>query len=221
LNVVFRANLPILVIVGLGMKGAEVILLEIADDLVGNAAVVHAGVGAVAKTDFQTALGEGVELLRLKVKGSASDLVQETFLEAQRDFAGFHGESDAELRAWLRQLLLNNLANFRRRYRATGKRQIGREIPLEADSSSAGPAREVAGDTPTPSQTAMEQEEAEAVRRAMDRLPEDLRRVLILRHHEGRTFEEIGRLMSRSTNGARTLWLRPVERLNHELEASP
>ena len=157
----------------------------------------------------------------LKVKGGASDLVQETFLEAQRDFAGFHGESDAELRAWLRQLLLNNLANFRRRYRATGKRQIRREVPLEAGSSTVNPAREVAGDIPTPSQAAMEHEEAEAVRRAMDRLPDAERQVLILRHHEERTFEDIGRLMNRSTNGARTLWLRAVERLNQELEASP
>ena len=38
----------------------------------------------------------------LRAKGSASDLVQETFLEAQRDFARFQGSSRDELRAWLR-----------------------------------------------------------------------------------------------------------------------
>ena len=54
---------------------------------------------------------------KLRAKGGASDLVQETFLEAQRDFGGFHGNSDGELRAWLRQLLLHNVANFARRYR--------------------------------------------------------------------------------------------------------
>src|SRR5262245_48250334 len=57
----------------------------------------------------------------LKAKGGASDLVQETFLEAQRDFAGFQGSSEDEFRAWLRRLLLNNLANFARRYRETTK----------------------------------------------------------------------------------------------------
>src|SRR5437870_8093656 len=55
----------------------------------------------------------------LRAKGGASDLVQETFLEAQRDFPRFSGRSEAELLAWLRRLLLNNLANFTRHYRAT------------------------------------------------------------------------------------------------------
>src|SRR5437764_3357307 len=59
----------------------------------------------------------------LQAKGGASDLVQQTFLEAQRDFARFHGDSEAELLAWLRRLLLNNLADFRRLYRGTGKRR--------------------------------------------------------------------------------------------------
>jgi RNA polymerase sigma-70 factor (ECF subfamily) len=35
----------------------------------------------------------------LRAKGGASDLVQETFLEAQRDFARFRGDSEAELLA--------------------------------------------------------------------------------------------------------------------------
>src|SRR5262249_7844950 len=37
----------------------------------------------------------------LSAKVSPSDLVQETFLEAQRDFGQFHGASEEELRAWL------------------------------------------------------------------------------------------------------------------------
>ena len=61
---------------------------------------------------------------RLNAKGGASDLVQETFLEAQRDLAGFHGSSEAEWRGWLRQMLVHNLANFVRRYRDTDKRKV-------------------------------------------------------------------------------------------------
>ena len=34
-----------------------------------------------------------------------ADLVQETFLEAHRDFAGFRGTSDAEMAAWLDETL--------------------------------------------------------------------------------------------------------------------
>src|ERR687883_158141 len=58
----------------------------------------------------------------LRPKGGASDLVQQTFLEAQRDFARFRGDSEEELLAWLRRLLLHNVADFSRRFHGTGKR---------------------------------------------------------------------------------------------------
>src|SRR5215470_14425159 len=64
----------------------------------------------------------------LQAKGGASDLVQETLLDALRDFPRFQGTSEAEVLAWLRRLLLNNLVSFTRRYRDAGKRQIGREV---------------------------------------------------------------------------------------------
>jgi RNA polymerase sigma-70 factor (ECF subfamily) len=158
---------------------------------------------------------------QLRSKGSASDLVQQTFLEAQRDFARFQGDSETELLAWLRQILLHNLANFSRSYRATDKRQLDREVALDDGSSSSKPGRQLTSPAPSPSQEAMEHEQAEALERALARLPEEYRQVITLRHQEQRTFEEIGRLIGRSPSGARTLWLRAVERLNQELEASP
>jgi RNA polymerase sigma-70 factor (ECF subfamily) len=154
----------------------------------------------------------------LQAKGGASDLVQETFLEAHRDFARFQGTTEAELLAWLRCLLLNNVANFARSYRATDKRQVDREVPLEGGDSShiCGPG--FVADMPTPSMEAMAREKAEAVAQALERLPEDYRRVITLRNQERREFEEIGRLMQRSTDAARRLWSRAIERLQHELE---
>ncbi len=153
----------------------------------------------------------------LRVKGGASDLVQETFLEAQRDFAQFHGSSEEELRAWLRRLLLNNVANFTRNYRQRGKRDIGRELPLEAGGSSHERGAGLAADIPSPSGQAEVQEQTQALARAMERLPPDYRRVLALRHEEQLTFEEIGRQMERTANAARMLWLRAVERLQKEM----
>src|SRR6266446_2817513 len=73
----------------------------------------------------------------LQAKEGASDLVQETFLEAQRDFGQFQGASEAELLAWLRRLLLNNVANFTRRYRTTGKRSVTREVALGEEANRA------------------------------------------------------------------------------------
>src|SRR5436853_7044180 len=53
---------------------------------------------------------------RLQGKADPADLVQETFLEAARDFPGFRGTTEGELMAWLRQILARNLANLVRRY---------------------------------------------------------------------------------------------------------
>src|SRR5438105_15833790 len=75
----------------------------------------------------------------LRAKVDASDLVQQTLLEAHRGFGQFHGGTEAEWLAWLRRILDHNAADFVRRYRGTGKRQVGREVPFAgADSSAAG-----------------------------------------------------------------------------------
>src|SRR6516162_3607856 len=100
---------------------------------------------AAARAGSAEALGKALETCRrylllvaerrldpkLRAKGGASDLVQETFLEAQRDFDAFRGTSEAELLAWLSRLLLNNVGNFARRYRGTDKRDVGREVVLQ------------------------------------------------------------------------------------------
>jgi RNA polymerase sigma-70 factor (ECF subfamily) len=186
---------------------------------------------AAARAGSQEGLGQALETCRrylllvaqrnldpaLQAKGGASDLVQETFLEAQRDFAQFQGTTEAELLAWLRQLLLNTLGNFARHYRDTAKRAVGREVALPGEGSSAG-AGGVAGSGPTPSGLAMEQEQAQALQRALLRLPEEYRRAIQLRYQEGKSFEEIGQLLNRSADAARKLWTRAMERLRQEWE---
>jgi RNA polymerase sigma-70 factor (ECF subfamily) len=158
---------------------------------------------------------------QLQAKGGASDLVQETLLDAVRGFEHFHGNSVEELRKWLRRLLLNNLVSFARRYRGAGKRQVAREVALEAGDSSGERGGGLAADTPSPSARAMASEQAAAIARALERLPDDYRRVLLLRYQEERSFEEIGRLMDLTPNAARKLWLRAFKRLQQESGGSP
>jgi RNA polymerase sigma-70 factor (ECF subfamily) len=189
-----------------------------------------------ARKGSPEALGEALEACRaylllianreldpqLKAKGGASDLVQETFLEAQRDFAAFHGSSEAEWRAWLRQMLVHNLANFVRRYRDTDKREVAREVALAGGpAATAWDNEQPAADTPTPSMEAMAGERALAVAAAIARLPDDYRQVIALRYQEGRSFDQIAALMQRSDNAVRKLWFRAIERLEQELAKCP
>jgi RNA polymerase sigma-70 factor (ECF subfamily) len=152
----------------------------------------------------------------LQAKVGASDVVQETFLEAQRDFGQFDGRTEDDLLAWLRRILLNNLANFARRYRDTDKRQLAREVPLaEAPLGELQAVLAVVGESP--SAQALAQEQTEALDRALERLPEDYRRVLLLRHEEGLSFEALGQRLGRSGEAARKLWVRAVEQLQQIL----
>jgi len=188
---------------------------------------------ATARAGSPESLGQALEACRgyllmiaqqeldpeLRAKGGASDLVQETFLKAHRHFAQFHGDAEDELLAWLRRMLLNNLADFRRLYAATQKRKAGREVPLQAgDSSRDGGS--LAGTEPSPSAMAIGQEQAEELQRVLARLPKDYQQVLLLRHQGEHSFEEIGRRMNRSANAVRKLWARAVERLQEEWEKS-
>jgi RNA polymerase sigma-70 factor (ECF subfamily) len=154
----------------------------------------------------------------LQPKGGPSDLVQETFLEAQRDFGRFHGTTEAELKAWLRQLLLHNVANFARRYRDTAKRQVDREVGLPTSEDSEARQLRLVADALSPSGQAIANEQTEAVSRSLDRLPADSRQVLLLRYQEDKTFDEIGVLMQRTASAARTLWLQALEQLQREME---
>src|SRR5262245_11813577 len=153
----------------------------------------------------------------LRSKGDASDLVQETFLEAQRIFNRFEGHSAADLRAWLRCLLVHHTAKVGRRFRTTQKRRLAREVSLESCHPNTSTELLPPAAEPTPSAHLMARERQEVLMQALDRLPEDHRTVMLLRYQKEMTFEEIGRVMLRSGDAVRMLWVRALERLKHEL----
>jgi RNA polymerase sigma-70 factor (ECF subfamily) len=149
----------------------------------------------------------------LQAKGGASDLVQDTFLDAQRAFEQFHGSSEIEMRAWLRGLLHHRASKFGRRYRGTQKRKLCRESSIPGDYQP--PSSE---NRPTPSVVLMAHEQAEQLQKALERLPEDYRLVITLRYLEKCSFEEVGLRLNRTPNAARLLWLRAIDRIKHELK---
>lgn len=148
----------------------------------------------------------------LRPKVGASDLVQETLLEAQRDFPGFQGESRAQLLAWLSRIVLHNLLNHSRDYRATQKRQLSREQPLTSNVLGVNEL-----DLSTPSDQVVRKEEETLLNEALLTLSDEHRQVIELRHREHRNFSEIGQIMGRSTDAARMLWWRAFEKLSIEL----
>jgi len=104
-------------------------------------------------------------------------------------------------------------------------RRSERNVAREAARPGGDPASDwmsgVPADTPSPSSHAAAHEKTWALEAALARLPEEYRQVILLRHDEGRPFEEIGRVMNRTANAARKLWARALERLRQELGGEP
>jgi len=152
---------------------------------------------------------------RLQGKLDASDLVQETFLEAHRHFARFQGTSEPQLVSWLRQILAAKVANLLRHYLGTQGRDVRleRELATDLDNSSRALGEKLIASLSSPSQQAMQREQVVLLADALERLPTDYREVIILRHLEGASFPEVARRMERSVDSVQKLWLRALARL--------
>jgi RNA polymerase sigma-70 factor (ECF subfamily) len=154
----------------------------------------------------------------LQAKFGASDLVQDTFLEAQRHLDAFRGQSKGELRAWLRRILECRLANIRRSYLATEKRAATREVTLDYFAHESGLKLDALEcRSPSPSNHALRCEWVEAVEEALDRMPGHYRQAVAWRHQEQLSWEEIGQRMSCTADAARKVWSRAIQQLRREL----
>jgi RNA polymerase sigma-70 factor, ECF subfamily len=166
--------------------------------------------GFVARSQVET-------WLRRKV--DASDLVQETMLEAYRDFDRFQGGSEQEWLAWLKRILAHNAADFVRRYRGTAKREAGREIPFrDPDDSLARGAPEPAADQPTPSQEFLQIDTELRVTAALAEMPEDYQEVIVLRNLQRLPFNEVAERMNRTRPAVQMLWMRAIKKLQEMME---
>jgi RNA polymerase sigma-70 factor (ECF subfamily) len=157
----------------------------------------------------------------LRTKCDTSDLVQQTLLEAHRDFAGFQGQQEGELLAWLRRILAHNLFNQARHF-AARQRDAAREVSLEqvqagVDRSSLALGRCLAADGPTPSQAAVQRESAARLAEALARLPEDYQTVLLLRVFEELPAEEVAARMGRTAGAVRMLQMRALTALREQM----
>jgi RNA polymerase sigma-70 factor (ECF subfamily) len=148
----------------------------------------------------------------LRVKGSPSDVVQDTFLAAHRDRARFRGATPDELRSWLSAILRLKVAQLRRAYLDTNCRRLAREVTLEHV--------QVPATYDTPSAQLKRAEESETINSLLLDLPEIQRRIVIGRIEDGLTFGEIGERLSMTEDAVRMAWGRCLKQLRGWLECS-
>jgi len=155
---------------------------------------------------------------RLQPRVSPSDVVQETMLRAHKNFGQFRGTTEQELLAWLRQILVNNLAKFVEQHMLAARRDVRREVSMERigaalEHSTIQLAALVPASTKSPSMAVQQREEAVVLADRLAQLPEDYREVLVLRNLQALPFEEVAQRIDRSVGATRMLWLRAIEKL--------
>ncbi|MDX1927549.1 MAG: sigma-70 family RNA polymerase sigma factor [Pirellulaceae bacterium] len=159
---------------------------------------------------------------RIRARCNPSDVVQETMLEAYRDFHQFRGGHEREFLAWIRQILANNLARMVEVHLLTDKRDLRRERRIEPLPNASGSRLEnrdhwFTDNGSSPSSILQKKEQLSAVLERIARLPSNYRDVLILRHIEDLPFDEVGARLGKSAGAVRMLWLRALEQLREQV----
>ncbi|MEW4566907.1 sigma-70 family RNA polymerase sigma factor [Tautonia sp. JC769] len=150
----------------------------------------------------------------VRAKEGASDVVQEAMMVAVQRFDHFEGRSPEDLLAWLRRILEHQIAHAVRKFRGTEKRSVDREVPIHTEPDR---LRALAIDSPSPGTKAVHRDEERALREAIGRLDDQDARLVLWRHIEECSFEELGRRLGCSNVAARNRWLRAIRRLRGEL----
>jgi RNA polymerase sigma-70 factor, ECF subfamily len=147
-----------------------------------------------------------------------SDIVQLTLLRAVEGLGQFRGKTDAELLAWLRQILARTLANLARDH-GRARRDIGIERSLEQslEHSSARLDAWLASKHSSPSHRAKRNEQSARLVQALASLPVAQREALLLKHCQGWSLAEIGRHLGRTPTAVASLIQRGLHRLRDHL----
>ncbi|MEZ6096770.1 MAG: sigma-70 family RNA polymerase sigma factor [Pirellulaceae bacterium] len=147
----------------------------------------------------------------LRAKIGVSDIVQQSLVKAVDGFDSFRGNSEGELKAWLKTLLINEIRQVRRGL-FRQRRDVGRERSLDA-----GPTGQevnwLRDSEPTPQTLLFKQEQIEALHGAIVQLSDSDQQVIQLRSFEKKGFDEIAAIMGRSVDAVTKLWYRAVLRL--------
>ena len=139
------------------------------------------------------------------------DVTQEAFIKAYRALPKFRGES--AFYTWLYRVAINTAKNH---LAAQARRPPGDDIEAEtAEQMDMGSALK---ETDTPERLALQREIAQAIQKALEELPDDLRTAITLRELEGLTYEEIAQAMDCPIGTVRSRIFRAREAIDAKLK---
>lgn len=140
----------------------------------------------------------------------AEEVVQETFLKAYRSRNSF--EARAQFSTWLHRIAVNCALDLIRARQRHAEHRV-EPAPETEDAEMRDPIGCAVADGPAPDRVLMSAEMARNLKAAMARLSPTERAAFILRHHEGRTIEEIAATLELSIGATKNGIFRAVQKL--------
>jgi RNA polymerase sigma-70 factor, ECF subfamily len=151
---------------------------------------------------------------RVAARVDASDVLQETYLEAFRRLPRYLQQKPMPFYLWLCWIAREKVLALHRRHLGADKRAVTHEAPLlPADSSATFVSAVIAGREPSPSQALANAELAERLRLALGQLDDDERDLILWRHFERLSARDTAQLLEISEAAASKRYIRAVERL--------
>jgi RNA polymerase sigma-70 factor, ECF subfamily len=151
----------------------------------------------------------------LRKRVDASDVVQETQLAAAGRIGHYLANRSVSFRIWLRQTAIQQLVNLQRRHVQAQKRSVNRDACLSDHSSMLLAQRLLEA---RPSQIVRRHEQAQQVRDAVRSMGETDREILLLRHFEELTNNEISELLDIDSGTIRKRYGRAIRRFREKLQ---
>jgi RNA polymerase sigma-70 factor (ECF subfamily) len=157
----------------------------------------------------------------LAARLDASDLVQDVLLEAHRRLQDYLKNPSMPFHLWLRHIAKDHIIDAHRRHRQAQRRSLDREQPIVpavlADHSSYELAGQLVDPELTPASEAIRRELQRRLDTAVAELDEDDREIILLRHREQQSNQDVARALGLSEAAASMRYLRAVRRLRDAL----
>ena len=161
---------------------------------------------------------------RIQPRVGVSDVVQDVFVEANRRLQKYLQDPVMPFHLWLRQIAKDRIIDAHRRHRVSAKRSVDREqpahLPGDMDHSSLALANQLVDGEITPMAAATQRELASRVEERIAELPEQDRDILLMRHYEFLSNQEVAEALGLSQPAASMRYLRAIRRMRDLLLAS-
>ncbi len=151
-----------------------------------------------------------------------SDVVQDVLVEANRRLQNYLVDPVMPFHLWLRQIAKDRIIDAHRRHRVSARRSVDREqavvAPRGYDQSSIQLMGLLGDDRLTPAAAALQQEMARKVEQAITKLEEKDCEIIVMRHYEHLTNQDIAQALGLTEPAASMRYLRAVRRLKTVLQ---